>query len=348
MVFNIRTDRLIIRAVTASDAPALAARRSDPEVAKYQDWSLPFTLADADRICEAVAALVEPPDDEWFMATITRHDGEILGDFGMQLGFSGRTAEIGYTFARDQWGNGFAVEAVGALVDHLLFERSVQRVGATLHPDNIRSAHVLERSGFLFEGQTRRSHWDDEGSTDAWIYGLTREDRTDWRVRPRESPREVRLVPITPDNDIAVRSLATHHSQIRFASPVLKSFADALVPEVIDGAPVVPWYRAVEADGQLVAFLMLTEITDAHPEPFLWRLLVDRRHQRRGIGTRVLELVVDQCLEWGASSMSTTWVEGNGSPRPLYEGFGFVPTGELIEGETEGRLRFDTLDTTAP
>ena len=32
--------------------------------------------------------------------------------------------------------------------------------------------------------------------------------------------------------------------------------------------------------------VMLALVTDAHPKPYLWRLLVDRRHQRRGIGRR--------------------------------------------------------------
>ena len=73
-----------------------------------------------------------------------------------------------------------------------------------------------------------------------------------------------------------------------------ESFADALVPEIVDGAPVVPWMRGVEADGELAGFVMLAEVTDAHPEPYLWRLFVDRRHQRRGIGDRVLALVVER------------------------------------------------------
>ena len=57
----------------------------------------------------------------------------------------------------------------------------------------------------------------------------------------------------------------------------------------VDGRPVVPWLRAVEADGELAGFVMLAERTAAHLEAYLWRCLIDRRHQRRGVGDRALD-----------------------------------------------------------
>ena len=91
------------------------------------------------------------------------------------------------------------------------------------------------------------------------------------------------------------------------------------------------------ADGDLVGFVMLAEPTEVHPEPYLWRLLVDRLHQRRGIGERILDLLVDQCRAWGVDTLMTSWVDGVGSPRGFYERNGFVPTGEIIDGEVEAR-----------
>ena len=133
--------------------------------------------------------------------------------------------------------------------------------------------------------------------------------------------------------------MQTHRSQQRFVAPVERSFGDALIPDVVNGAPVVPWLRAIEADGQLVGFVMLALATDAHPDPYLWRLLIDRLHQRRSIASRALELVIAECRSWGAHALIVNWVEGKGSPRPFYLARGFVPTGGFNEdGETEGRL----------
>ncbi len=114
---------------------------------------------------------------------------------------------------------------------------------------------------------------------------------------------------------------------------------------MIDGAPVEPWYRAVEADGELVGFVMVARTTTAHPEPYLWRLLIDRSHQRRGIGSAVIELVVDQCREWGDATLLVSWVPGKGRPEPMYLARGFVPTGKLDGGEIEARLDLVTASS---
>ena len=83
---------------------------------------------------------------------------------------------------------------------------------------------------------------------------------------------------------------------------------------------------------------MLALPTPALPEPYLWRLLIDRLHQRRGVGTRVIDLIGQQCHARGASGLLTSWTEGKGSPGPFYDGHGFVRTGRLVHGETKGRL----------
>ena len=54
---------------------------------------------------------------------------------------------------------------------------------------------------------------------------------------------------------------------------------------------------------------------------------------------RILELVADECRGDGRRDLLTSWTEGKGSPRPFYLAHGFVPTGRVIDGETEGRKR---------
>ncbi|MEM9519215.1 MAG: GNAT family N-acetyltransferase [Actinomycetota bacterium] len=336
------TERLLIRPFRAGDADALYERRNDPEVAELQSWETPYPRASAERVVAELEAMDSPPIDEWWMLTIERRsDGATLGDLALHLSNAGRTAEIGYTLARSEWGHGYATEAAHALVDHLFSRPEITRVCGMLHPDNHRSARVLEHLGMRYEGLTRLSFWVGDENSDDLLYGMTRDDYDDWRARPTDRPTVVELIEVTPDNQPDVYRLVTHKSQERFVSPNLASFAHAQVPEVVDGAAVVPWYRAVVADGELVGFVMMAEVTDAHPEPYLWRLMVDRRHQRRRIGDRVLDLVIDQARAWGASTLVVSWEEGVGGPRPFYERRGFVPTGQIVDGETEARLTFD-------
>jgi RimJ/RimL family protein N-acetyltransferase len=263
--------------------------------------------------------------------------GEVLGDLALHLTWQGRSAEVGYTFAREHWGRGYATEALAALIEYLYQGLGVTRVFGMLHPDNTASAMVLERCGLLFEGHTRSSFWLGDEVSDDWIYGMTRPDWERWRNRPRLPPRSIGLAEVTTENERVVFKLATHKTQEAFVAPMSGSYADALFPEVVDGAPVVPWMRAVVADDEIVGFVMLALRTDHHPEPFLWRLLIDRLHQRRGIGGRVLELVAEECRRMGDRSLLTSWVEGKGSPRPFYLRHGFEPTGKVVDDETEAR-----------
>ena len=232
----------------ASDAAPLFERRNHPDVAHYQDWSLPYSAERAEALVAEMAALPGPTPGEWWNGTIADlDDTTVLGDLAVHLSGDGRRAEIGYTLAHDAWGQGYAVEAAGALVEHLFDVLGVTRVEGKLHPDNTASAMVLERLGLVFEGHTKLSYSLDGEESDDWIYGVVRSDWETWRDRPRHRPTTVRLVEITADTVHEVGRLVTHRTQQRFVSPVRASFGDALFPEVVDGAPVVPWLRAIDA-----------------------------------------------------------------------------------------------------
>jgi RimJ/RimL family protein N-acetyltransferase len=338
MFTPITTERLVIRPFTEGDVDNFHARRDDPDVALYQDWVTPYPYEDAERIVASLVEMEGPERDGWWMVIVgDRFTGEVYGDLSVHLDEDGHTSEIGYTFDARHWGSGYAVESLGPLVDYLFEELHVTRVFGMLHPDNPASAMVMERTGFRFEGHTRRSFWLDGEVSDDWIYGMVREDWEAWHSRIRTPPEDVRLVEISTENISDVAALETHTTQERFVAPMNQSFTDALFPEIVDGAPVVPWMRAIEADGVLVGFVMLALASEHHPEPYLWRLLIDRMHQRRGIGGAALDLVEQSCREQGDRALLTSWREGKGSPRPFYESRGYVPTGRTIDHETEAR-----------
>lgn len=355
MFEDLRTDRLLIRQARPEDVDAMVDRRNDPEVAHLQAWTLPFTRETAQEHLANAAATDGPVDGRWWIATVLLADtdtdtdpgadtdsgadtDQIVGEIVVHPTHGARMAEVGYTFARRFWGQGYALEALTAVSDWLFTNLPVTRLHAGLHPDNRASAMLLERTGFLFEGHPRLSFWLGDDNSDDWLYGMTRADWEAWRTRPRARPDQVELVEIDPGNAHEVRALRSHHSQRAFVDPVVDSFADALYPEPFEGAAPVPFLRAVRADGVLVGFVMLAEPTPHHPDPYLWRLLIDRMHQRRGIGERVLALVAEQCRSWGAESLLVSWRDGRGSPASFYLAHGFVPTGRIIDGEIEARL----------
>lgn len=339
----LETGRLVIRAAGPEDLDGLSARRNDPEVARYQSWEVPFARDEAATLLQGSAAQGGLKPGEWWMTTITDADaGTPVGDLSVHLDAGGRMAEIGYSLDRAAWGNGYATEAVAAMLDHLFHDVGLARVSASVHPDNVASAMVLERTGFLYEGRTRLSDWDGNGDeaglADALLYGLTMDDHVAWQDRPRGRPGRVELVEIDDGNQRQVRALVTHKSQERLVAPVVASFADALYPPIEDGERIVPRARAITADGELAGFVMTAEPTEGNPDPYLWRLLVDRRHQRRGIGAMALDVLEAEYRAAGRAALFVSYGQDRGSPEPFYLGRGYVPTGEVVDGEIEAKL----------
>jgi RimJ/RimL family protein N-acetyltransferase len=83
-----------------------------------------------------------------------KDDGRILGSIALRL--TPPRSELGYVIAQPDWGNGYATEAVTALIEWVLAQPAVARVGAVCSLENPASARVLEKSGMRLEGVLRR------------------------------------------------------------------------------------------------------------------------------------------------------------------------------------------------
>ncbi|MEU1596976.1 GNAT family N-acetyltransferase [Streptomyces sp. NPDC005708] len=148
----------------------------------------------------------------------------------------------------------------------------------------------------------------------------------------------VHLREITDDNRDAVCALHVRHDQKQFVASVSKSLKEAAKKPKAN-----PWYRAVYSGDEPVGFVMLSWKPPSGPykgRHFLWRLLVDKRHQGRGIGREALQQVVALVREDGATELLTSYEPGEGEPWPFYRKFGFEPTGEIDDDEIVLRLTF--------
>ena len=145
----------------------------------------------------------------------------------------------------------------------------------------------------------------------------------------------VSLRPITDANRDAVEGLAVAPAQRRFVSSVRDSLLEAAQEP---GAQALTW--AIYDDEIPVGFVMIADEVagpDYIPQ-FLWKLLIDARYQRRGRGTAALDLIVDYFRRRGASALTTSAGEREGSPIAFYERYGFERTGELHGNEVVLRL----------
>ncbi len=143
---------------------------------------------------------------------------------------------------------------------------------------------------------------------------------------------KVSLQEITSDTVIAVTKLRVHPSQEGFVAPNAISLAQALFSDEA-------WFRAIYADGELAGFVMLADETlkpnpPEAPKIGLWRLMIDAKYQRRGIGRHVIRMLIDHVTSRPkVRQFYTSYVPAANGPAPFYLGLGFEPTGEIDDGE---------------
>ena len=76
------TERLVLRRLRVDEADAVAEYKNDPEVARYQDWDLPYPV---EEIAAKIAAYEQRP---WpspgaGLNVAIEYDGALIGDFGV-------------------------------------------------------------------------------------------------------------------------------------------------------------------------------------------------------------------------------------------------------------------------
>ena len=147
----------------------------------------------------------------------------------------------------------------------------------------------------------------------------------------------VSLREITADTVRAVVDLTVHPRQTGFVAANAISLSQALFsPEA--------WYRAIYWADHLAGFVMLYDEAlrpqpPASPQIGLWRLMVDRRFQGRGIGAAAVAHVIAHVRAKGLyTSLDVSYMPGEGCPEPFYRKLGFEPTGRFDGDEIVLRL----------
>ena len=98
------------------------------------------------------------------------------------------------------------------------------------------------------------------------------------------------------------------------------------------------WFRGVYVEDVPIGFAMLSTIPE-RAEYFLWRLMIDERHQRRGYGRQAMGLVIEHVKGLpDARELYTSHLRGNAAAS-FYLDLGFTYTGEDSDGDLLMRLK---------
>jgi diamine N-acetyltransferase len=143
---------------------------------------------------------------------------------------------------------------------------------------------------------------------------------------------QVELRELTQETVRAICRLELADDQRGFVAPNAISIAEAhFVP--------AHWMRAIYADGEPAGFVLTYEPGDGEYD--LWRFMVAAGYQRRGVGRRAMELLLDRWRGLGAGAAMLGVIPENAGAIAFYESLGFRLTGEEHGGELVMRLELD-------
>ena len=140
---TLKTQRLLLRAARPDDAEALHEIFKSAEAMRY--WSsLPHS--DLAETREWLKGMLSIPDQQGEDFVIER-DGSVIGKAGLY-----RFPEIGFILAPQHWGQGFAREALIAVIDRAFAIHMLSEIVADVDPRNSGSLGLLASLGFQRTG----------------------------------------------------------------------------------------------------------------------------------------------------------------------------------------------------
>lgn len=176
-----QTERLTVGPFEVSDAAALFAYRSSPEVQRFQPWTPESERELADFIAEQELASLERANARLQLAIRMRAGGELVGDLGLHMSGGGaQQVELGFTIAPERQGQGLGTEAVGGVLEHLFDDLGKHRVLASVDPSNVASLGLLHRLGMRQEAHHRESYLFRGRWVDDMVFAML---RSEWDAR---------------------------------------------------------------------------------------------------------------------------------------------------------------------
>lgn len=142
------TPRLILRSWRPDDLATFAALNADQEVMRYLG-----NVLSTEQATELADAIQERFLQRGFgmLPVERRADGAFLGICGINYTHWYPDEEIGWRFAREHWGHGYATESAAAWMAWAFTELGVPRLISVTDVPNERSIAVMKRLGMTFD-----------------------------------------------------------------------------------------------------------------------------------------------------------------------------------------------------
>jgi len=154
------SERLILREYTEADFEGVHTYAKDPQTVQFMTWGPNLPKDTRNFIQLAIAQQKVDPRINFHFVVTLQDTLQIIGGCGIHIRRpEHRSAEIGYCFNRNFWGQGFATETMGTLLKFGFEQLNLHRIIATCDPRNIGSERVMQKNGLHKEAHFIEELW---------------------------------------------------------------------------------------------------------------------------------------------------------------------------------------------
>lgn len=147
---EINTKHLLLRPFRESDLQDFFDCCRNPNLGKNAGWKPHDTLEESKEFLHSIFL-----NQENIWAIVCSENQHVIGSIGLISDPKRENPQarmIGYWLKENHWGKGLMSEAIRAVLDYGFQTLSLHLVTADCYPFNLRSQHVLEKCGFIYEG----------------------------------------------------------------------------------------------------------------------------------------------------------------------------------------------------
>jgi ribosomal-protein-alanine N-acetyltransferase len=166
----LHTPRLVLEPLLGAHAAALFPILWDPGTQRWIAEPRATSVADLAARWTRNETRTSPDGATAWLGWAVRHaeDGVYIGKLDAEVD-AHLAPNIGYVFSPAYWGRGYAIEAVSAIITHLI-AHGVTELHATVTVGNDASCRVLERCGFERRGVLAANDVIRGVAHDDWLY----------------------------------------------------------------------------------------------------------------------------------------------------------------------------------
>ena len=172
------TDRLILRKFKIEDADGMYKNwATDFECCKFLSWDVHQSIEVTKSVIQSWINEYEKGSYNWIVELKDTH--EVIGSISaVTISIKDNTVELGYCYGAKFWGNGYATEALRAVIQYLLNECNLYLIEARHISGNPASGKVMAKAGMHKDAvlKNRRINKYTKERNDVIIYSITKED----------------------------------------------------------------------------------------------------------------------------------------------------------------------------